>query len=378
MYVKNYGAYGIHSVFSISICFFAISTWLSLSDIIKFEAEIFKYISILMAFFIALTLNKKGKSDLVSVGGLSFFIFTLFFFTVMNITSFQDIFVFSGYMLCYFLYYFLSKTNSKIQLNLRNYLFYLGGVFIILNGLYVFDASAYSFGKGQFKGFYSNANAFTGLCGLFFVLNFSVFSTTEEKFKKSLCLILMAVLSVYLILGNSRGAILSTAVASFFLLITSRNKKMLIFSCSLLVIFLIVFKDSLFTNVSDRDIFEETGRQTLFLNYWAELQERYFYIGTGVSLDAGRIKSELSYPDVFLMSGFVGFIGFIGFIIRTLYLSFSLINKDSVWLAAVYIYIVFASIFEGYAANIMSLNSLLFYIIPALIYSSYVKLVKSK
>lgn len=375
MAVKNYG---IYSLFSISICLFAISTWLSLSDIIKINSEIFKYISIFVVFSITLALNKKSRLDSISVLGLSFFIFIISFFTIIKITDFQDIIVLLGYILCYFLYYFLSTTNSTIHLNLRNYLFYLSFLFVMFNALFLFDASAYSLGKGQFKGFYNNANAFTGLCGLFFVLSFSIFSSIEEKGKKYLCLILMGVLSVYLLLGGSRGAILSTTVASFFLLITSRNKKILIFLCSLLVILLIVFKDSLFIDVPDRNIFEDTGRKAIFLDYWAELQERYFYIGTGVSLDAGRIKTELSYLDVFLMSGFIGFIGFIIFIIRSIYLSFALINRESVWLTTIYIYIVFISIFEGYAANIMSLISLLFYIIPALINSSYQKLIKSK
>ena len=78
------------------------------------------------------------------------------------------------------------------------------------------------------------------------------------------------------------------------------------------------------------------------------------------------------------MEWFIGFIGFIGFIVRTMSLSLSLINRESVWLTAVYIYIVFASIFEGYAANIMSLNSILFYIIPALIYSNSREIKRNK
>ncbi len=301
-----------------------------------------------------------------------------FLFTFININSWNDLVILLGYFLCFFIYYFLSKSNFIIHYNLRDSLFYLSIFFVVINSYFISDSSAYSFVKNQFTGFFNNANSFTGLCGLFFVLNFSIFSTVEEKSKRYVSIILMGVLSIYLLLGASRGAILSTAVASFFLLVTSRKKKTLVFSFLLLVVFLVVFRDSLFYDTPDRDVFEDSGRKAIFLNYWNELKERYFYIGTGVSLGAGRIKTELSYLDVLLMSGFIGFIGFVSFIIRTLYLSFFLIKKDSVWLTAVYIYIVTASVFEGYAANIMHLNSILFYIIPALIYSSFREIKEDK
>lgn len=363
--------YGIYSILGLLISFFAISTWLSLSRIIVLETDILKYISIFMVFLAVLALKKRGDSDLIAVSGLTIFVTILSLFTFINFTEWKDLTIISGYYLCFLIYFLTSKTNHMIQYDLRKYLFYLSIFFVLINFIFISDPSAYSSIKGQFSGFFGNANAFTGLCGLFFVLNFSSYSFNKGDSKRSIYLLLMIALFIYLLIGGSRGSIIATIISSLFILSVSKNKKLIISCLIIIIIANFMFTDFLNINTPNRDLFEDTGRVSIFMNYWNELSERYFYIGTGVSLNAGRLKTELSYLDIFLMSGFIGFLGFMMFIIRTLYMSLFLKYTEAAWLTAIYIYIIFSSIFEGYAANIMSLNSILLYIISALIYTNY-------
>lgn len=367
--------YGIYSILGLFISFFAISTWLSLSRNIELEADVFKYISVFLIFLTVLVLKKRGNSDLIATSGLAIFITMLSIFTLINFTEWQDLLILSGYYLCFLIYFFISKSNHIIQLKLRDSLFYLSIIFVIINIFFISDPTAYSPVKGQFSGFLDNTNAFTGLCGLFFVLNFSSFSFNEGDKKRSLYIVLMIILSLYLLLGGSRGSILSTIVSSVFILSSSKNKKLIIIFLTIFVIVFFIFNDTSSLDTPDRDIFEDTGRGSIFASYWNELSERYFYIGTGVSLNAGRMKTELSYFDIFLMTGFIGFFGFMIFILRTLYISLLLKNTEATWLTAVFIYIIFSSIFEGYAANIMSLISILIYIVSAMIYTNYKALI---
>lgn len=361
------------SIFGISVFLFAVSTWFDLSRYTNDSIFIFKYVSIVLVLASVLFIGKKGKADFYSMLGLSAFLLFLCFYTIINLIDLQDLIVLSGYILLYFLYFFLSKSKSNIQYYLKETLFFLGVLFVFLNVPFIFDSTAYSNVKAQFTGFFGNANAFTGLAGLFFILFFYFINVSNNNFKKLICLSFLIVLAFFLFLGFSRGALLSTAVACSYLLFKMGGKRVLLISFSSLVfVFLFyIFKFDFSEAGANRDFFEETGRRLIFDSYFHELSERYFFIGTGVSKEAGRIKSELAYLDIFLMTGLLGMVGFIVLIFRTLYMSVFLVSKDSLWLVSVYIYIVFSSVFEGYVANVLSLNSILFYIISALIYSCY-------
>lgn len=360
-------------LFGISVFLFAVSTWVDLSRYSNDSTFIFKYVSILFVLASVFLIGKKGRIDFYSMLGLSVFLFLLCFYTIINLIDLQDLVVLLGYILLYILYFFLSKSKSNIQYYLKKTLLFLGVLFVFLNVPFIFDSTAYSNIKAQFTGFFGNANAFTGLAGLFFILFFHFFTISNNNFKKIICLLFLFVLAVFLFLGFSRGALLSTAVACFYLLFKMGGKRVLLisFAFCFFVFLFYIFKFDFFEAGANRDLFEETGRRLIFDSYFHELSERYFFIGTGVSKEAGRIKSELAYLDVFLMTGSLGIVGFMIFIFRTLYMSISLVSKDSFWLVSVFIYIVFLSIFEGYIASVLSLNSILFYIVSALIYSCY-------
>lgn len=362
-------------LFGLSVFLFAVSTWVDLSRYASDSTFVFKYISILFLFISTLFISKKEKSDFYSLLGLFLFLFFLCFYTIINLTGFQDLIILLGYVLLYIVYFFISKSKSSIQNHLKAALFYLGVLFVFLNIPLIFDPAAYSNIKAQFRGFFGNANAFTGLAGLFFILFFYLFNLPSVKYKKYLYLFFMVFLAFFLLLGFSRGTLLSTAIACFYLLFVMGSKRVLLISFLVLIVAFLffVFKVNIVEIGVNRDLFEKTGRQLIFNNYFSELSERYFFVGTGVSIESGRIKSELAYLDVFLMTGFLGIAGLMFFILRTLYMSIYIVNKDSFWIVSVFIYIVFSSIFEGYIANILSLNSVLFYIVSALIYGCYKK-----
>ena len=120
-----------------------------------------------------------------------------------------------------------------------------------------------------------------------------------------------------------------------------------------------------FSLITDRELTEDTGRNLIIDDYLNKFSETYFLLGTGVSINAGRFKSELAYLDVILMSG-IGAIGFFIYLIRSLYFSVRHSRAIVGWPEILFLYISIVSLVEGYVSNIASILSILFYMLPAL------------
>ena len=360
-------------IFCISVFLFAVSACVDLSRYASEFTFFYKYISLLLVFSSVFIIGKKERSDIYAMLGLFFFVLTLCLFTVINSPSFVDLAALAGYIILYIIYYFLSKSDVDIRNYLMRALVCAGVLFVFLNVPFIFDPAAYSVLKQQFKGVFDNANAFTGLSGLFFIIFLYLFSIASNGLLRISYAFFMVFLAFFLFLGFSRGALLSTGIACAYLLFMLGLRK------SMFLFFLLFFSAalyfwleiSIFEAAFSRGFFEATGRESIFNSYISELYERYYFFGTGVSIESGRIKSELAYLDVFLMTGFLGMAGLLFFIFRTFYMSCFVASVDSCWLVAIYIYIITSSLFEGYIANIFSLNSILFYIVSALICGSY-------
>lgn len=175
-------------------------------------------------------------------------------------------------------------------------------------------------------------------------------------------------LVAFLLIAFSRSALLATFLATIFLLFKRGLTKKTIATLCCLALFGLLASALLdgFSAAPQRDIFEQTGRASILEKYIERLEENYYVLGTGLSLDAGRFKSELAYLDLILFSG-IGAVGFFTYIARNLYLSIKKINPTSYWEAAAFIYICLLSVFEGYAANTGSILSVLLYILPAIV-----------
>ena len=357
-------------LFSIFLIFGLLS-YIDLSTSYQGQFSLYKQLFLVFLLIIFLRTARNRNTDYLMLLGNIFFIFFLSVFTLSNLGDFNNILTLIGYLIALTIFYFCSKGNIFLVHQLKKSLIYLGFIFVIMAILSIGSESSLSLQKGQFKGFFDNANAFAGLAGLFFVLFFCEAMQSKRGFRKYIYSFSSFILLIFVFSAFSRGVILTIGLVSIFALFKFGKgfKLSLLIFTGLTILYYIIFNDSQSLDL-DRDIFEETGRLTIFQNYWEELYKRTFFIGTGISVEMGRIKSELSYLDVWLSSG-IGILGFLVYLFRSLYLSFKLKSFSTIWISSLFLYICFISIFEGYIANVASLPSILFYIVPGLIWIEY-------
>lgn len=366
-----------YKILLLILIIFGILSYIDLSISYQGQFSLYKQLFLVLLLIVFLRTAKNVNTDYLMLLGNMFFVFSLSIFTLANLGNFNDIFTLIGYLVALAIFYFCSKSNVFVVYQVKKSLICLGFVFIVIAILSIGSESRISLGKGQYRGFFDNANAFAGLAGLFFVLFFCQAIQSKRKLATYIYSFCSLILLVFIFMAFSRGVILTIGLAVIFALFKFGKgfKLSLVIFTGLIVLYYIIFNDDQSLDLN-RDIFEETGRLTIFQNYWKELHERTFFIGTGVSTEMGRIKSELSYFDIWLSSG-IGVLGFLVYLFRSLYLSFKLKSFSTVWISSIFLYICFLSIFEGYIANIASLPSILFYILPGLIWLEYNNIYKT-
>lgn len=313
----------------------------------------------------------RGAFDRVSVVALAWFIFFVLLFTTINSPDVSALSILVGYVVCLIFYIVSSAAHQNLFRSVDRFLVIFAIVFSLVNVPFVFDPSAYSAVKNQFSGILANANAFSGLCGFLFVFCLSKFYEETHFLRRTGFLLVVVVMSLYMLLSSSRGAMLAAFLSVCFIPLTKTSKSFIVVAVLgyALMKWLSSNSDAGF-GFADRDFFEETGRGDLLALYMQKITDSAF-IGVGLSEASGRIKSELSYLDIILFSG-VGALGFFVFIGRGVYFSvintFGLRRASFSWPIPIYIYICIASIFEGYAANIGSVPSIFLYISAGFVY----------
>ncbi|WP_373095025.1 hypothetical protein [Zhongshania sp.] len=333
-----------------------------------------KYISIVV---FALSLARfRGATilDFFSIFGLVWFFVFSAFFTLFNLFGARDILVLFGYGVCILCYIFAATGSEDVREALRNFLWLSSVVFVLINIPQLNESAAFSFYKQQFSGVLSNPNIFAGLAGFYLVFLFeSIFNMGRSK-TYVLQVVVILFLLVFLFAAFSRGVLLAVVFSLLFSVVKKGSIRLaiaLLLISSLVGSFMVVFSVNSVGAMGSRELFEDTGRYDILLAYIDEILNRKFILGTGVSIDGGRIKSELSYFDIILFSG-IGAVGFFAFLFRSLY--FAIISgrqRDGDWVAVLFVYIFICSTFEGYAANVASLPSLFLYLLAGLLYSDY-------
>lgn len=354
----------------LSLSLFGVLTYIDSSVSYSGAVSLYKQLLLVIVLISFLSTIKNRRTDPLMLLGITFFVFSLTIFTLFQLNDISDLFVLSGYITALLIFYFSSKSDFNIGFYIKKSLVFLGFIFLLTAIMSFGSGSSVSL-KGQYQGYFGNANTFAGLAGLFFTLFFCQYLQSQKIISKYLYIVSSFILLVFIFLAFSRGVILSVSAVTIFSLFKFGRKFKL-----LLVLFvgLIGFYYLLFGKIQsldlNRDVFEDTGRLLIFQEYYIALSERLFFFGTGVSIEMGRIKSELSYLDVWLSSG-LGLLGFLLYLFRSLYLSFRLSDVQSIWATSLFLYICISSIFEGYVANVASIPSILFYIIPAIIWMYY-------
>lgn len=333
------------------------------------NAGVFKYSSIVgLAFLIGAINPKKIKGDLLSYLGLGFFLLFTSFYTILESSDLDVLVVLSGYWVAAFIYVVSVSLDPLLEKSLTKAMTIAGVIFLAFNLSYLSDPQAYSLQKQQYAGIFLNANFLAGITSCF-LLFFFFKKRNDHRLLVIVDFLAIAVSVVLLAATFSRGAILS--VVSVFLLYFAKKGFFRAVFFALIILFFVYFLITGlidYSGLANRDILEETGRSVIFRTYLDAFQETYLIVGTGVALDSGRIKSELSYLDVMLFAG-VGFWGLFLFVGRSIYFVFKQSIQMWSWVEVVFLNIVVISFFEGYAANIASMPSMLFYMLPALIFS---------
>lgn len=330
--------------------------------------SVIKYVAILWIASALLLAPAKKSTNIIAFIGISFFCIMTMIYTLSNLEEASDVVVALGYWVCASIYYFSSRNSAKITSITKASLIIAGIVFIVANSLYINDSSSYTISKNQFFGFFNNPNTLAGLAGVFFIIYFAEFIHADRKMAKFVFAIALAMCGFFLLISGSRAAVLAVFIVVFYLFYKTRGLSkilLLFFALALISVFAYIAINTDFSG-SNRDFFEETGRVELYGQYLESFSDTYLIIGTGVSQEAGRLKSELSYLDILLFSG-IGSLGFIVFLAISLKQAMQVKMKSILWASALFIYIAVISIFEGYAANIGSLPSLLFYLLPGII-----------
>ena len=336
-----------------------------------------KYIALIIFLIAQLNFKKALAGDLISlVSLLVFYLFTILF-TLFNNLNEKAVFLLLGYGLCIASYYHAAKGSNELQEVIRDFLFFSCFVFVFLTIPQVASLEAYSLNKLQFTGFYSNPNAFSGIAGFFWIFIFSnIYYKNNRKRKKNILFTVLLLLTVFLFLSFSRGALLAVYVSMTSLLLSKGRVRLaiVIFFVFAMLGLYILSGEINFYAIGNRDIFEATGRLNIFNIYVKEISNNNIIFGTGISELSGRIKSELSFLDILLFSG-VGALGFFVFMVRSIYFAFEskAPSGPDDWVGALFVYIAVISIFEGYAANIVSLPSIFLYILPGILYANFYK-----
>ena len=332
-----------------------------------------KYLS--LTVFVAVYFLGVGRihGDLLILTGLVYFLAFSILFTMMNNPDIKSILVILGYAACLVIYMISSAGNLDLSNLLDKFLRIFTVIFLLTNIPQLVNPDAYSIVKGQFTGLLSNANAFAGLCGLCFIYVLSTMAQRGSRAGYFFWSIMLVIYSVFILFAGSRGVILSVVFAFFFMNVKSTTKLYAIFALLGGAAAYLYFGNSFqigFGGLAQRSLGESTGREDIFWRYMSQISERMF-VGTGLSESSGRIKSELSYLDLTLFSG-VGVLGYFVFLFRTYYLVLvtPLRKQLSVWVVPIFSYVTFSSIFEGYAANVVSLPSIFLYITAGFIYAS--------
>ncbi|WOX05441.1 O-antigen ligase family protein [Microbulbifer pacificus] len=306
-----------------------------------------------------------------SLAIFGYFIFLFFgaFFTLpsdFNLTTLFNIF---GYILLFLLYCAFGARNSRRFFEeIVNVLVWISPIFLLINGISMGDSDAYTYGKHQFQGVFYNPNPFSAFCSVLLIACvWRGFVAPGRRLERLLCLVSVLGLVVMLLMSFSRAAILATSIGLFLMPFSTRLKVAVgvVFSFVAVSYFLVgVGPDDI---VVQRDVMEESGRVQILENYIAKLNEYYWVFGTGFSLDGDRIKSELSYFDVWLSTG-VGFLGFGVFWLVAIVASFRVRKVGYGGLASTLLFFVLTlSLFEGYLANVSSIITVLAYVVAGVV-----------
>jgi hypothetical protein len=333
-----------------------------------------KYTS--LAVFVIVYFLDVGRirGDSLILSGFVFFLVLSILFTIINSPDVKSILVILGYVACLLIY--MVSCAGKLDLSnvLNKFLKLFSIVFLLVNIPQLLNPAAYSIVKEQFTGLLGNANAFAGICGFCFVYVLSTITSGRSWRANFYSLVILVLYLIFIFLAGSRGVILSVVFAFFFMNIKSSIKLYAIIALLGAVVAYLYLGGSSFQlgfgGFAQRSLGESTGREDIFWRYIEQISERLF-IGTGLSEGSGRIKSELSYLDLTLFSG-IGVLGYFVFLFRTYYFALITPPRSQLgwWVVPIFSYVTFSSIFEGYAANIVSLPSIFLYITAGFIYAS--------
>lgn len=338
---------------------------LSSNDVVAATIGPLKYPALVFLSMSFLIFGKSFYVDRISLFGYFFFLFFVLLFTLISEPDSDSILVFFGYLLLLLMWF--GAQSKFVVLWSYNYLYASLLFFSILHISFsfylIFDLSSYSFGKGQFLGYLNNPNAYGGVTGLllvFFLSSLGQRSGREFFAFSGLCFFL----GVFAILSGSRATLLCV----FFAFLLTNNKPLWKFTSSALGLFLafILYVKGALSSVTgsetlNRDVFEDTGRGRILQGYLIEVYDRFLLWGTGLSESGGRIKTELAYLDLLLFSG-VGFWGFLFFVLAGVFYAYKVRAYFPVLFPCM-VYIGLQSFFEGYLSNVMSVLTLIFYIL---------------
>lgn len=329
-----------------------------------------KYVAII-CFSVVIFVNSANRGfNLWASAGLFFFCLMTALFTLFNLGSQDDYLVVLGYFACASIYFYSSRGVKYLAKSTKKIIILSGILFLLVNLFYIKVPTAYTFNKSQYMGILANPNALAGLTGLFLVLFFSCIIQEGRSLYRALYTLAIFAALVILFLAGSRGVGIAAAIAVLFAVLKNRKYSRIwtFVFLSVGVLISLYLSGELRTDDLGRTAFEDTGRTFLLQSYINKLSETYIIFGTGVSKDMGRIKSELSYLDVALFSG-IGFFGFLIFLFSSVRMAIRVSDGAMIWASSLFIYIVTISLVEGYAANVASIPSLLFYLIPGILYA---------
>lgn len=345
-----------------------LSVTLSLSSIegVSTFSNSSKYI-FLAVFSLVLSLlsNSYSVSKLPFLSYI-FFLWFVLLFTAINYPDLASLMTVFGYFLLLMIWVSIqSRTGIGWFLQfVKTPLMTLVALHVLFSIFLLFDTNSFTVGKGQFLGYMNNPNAYAGVTGLLLVLLLSK-SIPKISWHRFLYLMASFFLFVFSILSGSRGVMLSLGVV-FFLSNFNALTKLLVAAVVFLAIFLFyvtnIIDNYIGIDILTRDLLENTGRSEMAVLYFNQIFDASILVGTGLSEQGGRFKTELSYFDVWLFSG-IGAIGFLVFVMYGLYCSYKIQDRYGMYLFPVMVYIAVLSIFEGYISNVVSNVTFVFYII---------------
>lgn len=345
--------------------FLSISLALSSNSSISSLFNLLKYVSLVIFSVTSFVLSRSYRVDLLSLWAYLFFCLFTLFFTLINDPDSQSLLVFIGYLILLLAWVSAqSSLGSQWAIKFFTDKFYLICLFhLALSFIYLFDASAYTANKGQYKSYMGNPNLFSGITAVLLVLTISQLQL-EQRGRFVSQLVLVGLLGVFLILAGSRAALLCTFLA--FLCTNIKMKFKVSIAVSGIAVAAFIYLGSVLDglvgqNALNRDLMENTGRGEILQGYLYQLIERSLFFGTGLSEPGGRIKSELAYVDTLLFSG-VGALGLFLFIIMGLVHSFKASRAGFGFMFPTMVLVFTLSFFEGYLSNVMAVPTVIFYI----------------